>query len=164
MSNPVTNAEVEDVLSSIRRLVSSDTRPVGRGPQEGTKPNIESAQPGADRLVLTPALRVAVVREVTPFNDVDQIDVDQDDGATLTDDAQEDAEIAAQSSPHWDAPLVDDGMESDVSDLQGEAADEVIEADQAEPAAQGSRSEIEPEELRFLFRARKRLTLTPDIA
>ena len=164
MSNPVTNAEVEDVLSSIRRLVSSDTRPVGRGSQEGTKPNNEAAQPGADRLVLTPALRVAVVREVTPPNDVDQIDVDHDDGATSTVRAQEDAEIAAQTTPHWDASLVDDGMESDVSDRQGEAADEVIEADQAEPAAYGSRSEIDPEELRFLFRARKRLTLTPETA
>jgi hypothetical protein len=164
MSNPVTNAEVEDVLSSIRRLVSCDTRPVGRGSQEGTNPNNESAQPGSDRLVLTPALRVAVVREVTPSIDVDQDDVDQDDGATSTVRAQEDAEIAAQTTPHGDASLVDDGMESDVSDRQGEAADEVIEADQAEPAAQGSRSEIEPEELRFLFRARKRLTLTPEIA
>jgi hypothetical protein len=48
MSDPVTNAEVEDVLSSIRRLVSEDKRP---------KPSPKPA--GADRLVLTPALRVA---------------------------------------------------------------------------------------------------------
>lgn len=48
MSDPVTNAEVEDVLSSIRRLVSEDKRPMQpRKPKEG-----------ADRLVLTPALRV----------------------------------------------------------------------------------------------------------
>jgi hypothetical protein len=113
MSNPVTNAEVEDVLSSIRRLVSSDTRPVGRGSQEGTKPSHEAAQPGADRLVLTPALRVAVVREVTPSNDVDQIGVDHDDGATSTVLAREDAEIAEQTTPQWYASLVDYGMESD---------------------------------------------------
>ncbi|QFT59192.1 hypothetical protein FIU94_10180 [Sulfitobacter sp. THAF37] len=49
MSDPVTNAEVEDVLSSIRRLVSEDKRPL----QTKTKP-VQS-----DRLVLTPALRVA---------------------------------------------------------------------------------------------------------
>lgn len=49
MSDPVTNAEVEDVLSSIRRLVSEDKRPL----QTKAKPVV------SDRLVLTPALRVA---------------------------------------------------------------------------------------------------------
>jgi hypothetical protein len=49
MSDPVTNVEVEDVLSSIRRLVSDDKRP-----------SITTATaPLNDRLVLTPALRVA---------------------------------------------------------------------------------------------------------
>lgn len=49
MSDPVTNAEVEDVLSSIRRLVSEDKRPL----------QVERKEPSNDRLVLTPALRVA---------------------------------------------------------------------------------------------------------
>ncbi|MGB3243274.1 MAG: hypothetical protein WBB25_01970 [Sulfitobacter sp.] len=48
MSDPVKNAEVEDVLSSIRRLVSEDKRPL-----QTPKP-----APAHDRLVLTPALRV----------------------------------------------------------------------------------------------------------
>ncbi len=48
MSDPVTNAEVEDVLSSIRRLVSEDKRPV----------HTAKIEPKSDRLVLTPALRV----------------------------------------------------------------------------------------------------------
>lgn len=50
MSDPVTNVEVEDVLSSIRRLVSDDNRP-----------SMKPATPvklSPDRLVLTPALRV----------------------------------------------------------------------------------------------------------
>ena len=50
MSDPVANVEVEDVLSSIRRLVSEDSRP-----------SMKTATPvtlSADRLVLTPALRV----------------------------------------------------------------------------------------------------------
>jgi hypothetical protein len=46
MSDPVTHAEIEDVLSSIRRLVSEDTR------------SDEAAPHPAARLVLTPALRV----------------------------------------------------------------------------------------------------------
>lgn len=48
MSDPVTNAQVEDVLSSIRRLVGNNKRPdvaVAKAPE-------------ADRLVLTPQLRV----------------------------------------------------------------------------------------------------------
>lgn len=49
MSDPVKNAEVEDVLSSIRRLVSEDKRPLQTTPKPEPKP---------DRLVLTPALRV----------------------------------------------------------------------------------------------------------
>ena len=53
MSEPVTHAEIEDVLSSIRRLVSEDGRetPV----VDAAKP----AQKSAPRLVLTPSLRVA---------------------------------------------------------------------------------------------------------
>ncbi|MEP4247387.1 hypothetical protein [Tateyamaria sp.] len=48
MSDPMTNTEVEDVLASIRRLVSDDNRPE-------PKP-VENAV--TDRLVLTPSLRV----------------------------------------------------------------------------------------------------------
>ncbi|MBM1815222.1 hypothetical protein [Pseudosulfitobacter pseudonitzschiae] len=49
MPDAVTNAEVEDVLSSIRRLVSEDRR----------VPAEEKPKAKTDRLVLTPALRVA---------------------------------------------------------------------------------------------------------
>ncbi len=53
MSDPVTNLEIEDVLSSIRRLVSEDARPRAKAPERpaGEKP---------DRLLLTPAQRVEV--------------------------------------------------------------------------------------------------------
>ncbi|MCA0995460.1 hypothetical protein [Alloyangia pacifica] len=50
MSDPVTNVEIEDVLSSIRRLVSEDSR--APQPQAETRPAVP------ERLVLTPALRV----------------------------------------------------------------------------------------------------------
>ncbi|NVK15256.1 MAG: hypothetical protein HWE35_13895 [Rhodobacteraceae bacterium] len=46
MSDPVTHAEIEDVLSSIRRLVSNETQEQPAAPEP------------AARLVLTPALRV----------------------------------------------------------------------------------------------------------
>lgn len=47
MSEPLSSTEIEDVLSSIRRLVSDDTRPA-------PKP----AAAAGDKLILTPALRV----------------------------------------------------------------------------------------------------------
>ncbi|MEL7098935.1 MAG: hypothetical protein AAGM84_08920 [Pseudomonadota bacterium] len=50
MSEPVQNSDVEDVLSSIRRLVSEEDRPAAK---------TEPPAPQADRLVLTPSLRVA---------------------------------------------------------------------------------------------------------
>ena len=63
MSDPVTNVEIEDVLSSIRRLVSEDARvrPVGwRADQGEAAVPQDAAAPGVvGRLVLTPALRVS---------------------------------------------------------------------------------------------------------
>ncbi len=49
MSDPVTNVEIEDILSSIRRLVSEDGGPRHPLPREAKR---------VERLVLTPALRV----------------------------------------------------------------------------------------------------------
>ena len=65
MSDPVTNAEVEDVLSSIRRLVSEDKRPV-QAPLAAAKSVAEplSTAPKSDRLVLTPALRVTETSDI----------------------------------------------------------------------------------------------------
>ena len=48
MSEPLSSTEIEDVLSSIRRLVSDDLRPLPRNPAPAV----------AEKLILTPALRV----------------------------------------------------------------------------------------------------------
>lgn len=58
MSDPVTNVEIEDVLSSIRRLVSSEGRTGMMPPRETPK------EP--QKLVLTPALRVDDARPAPP--------------------------------------------------------------------------------------------------
>ncbi|WP_226341187.1 hypothetical protein [Gemmobacter serpentinus] len=59
MTEPMTSVEIEDVLSSIRRLVSEDLRPShdprDAGPRPGPTPGPELP---ASRLLLTPALRV----------------------------------------------------------------------------------------------------------
>lgn len=55
MSEPLSSVEIEDVLSSIRRLVSEDLRPGVRV----SRPS-ETPQNGGGKLILTPALRVIV--------------------------------------------------------------------------------------------------------
>ena len=52
MSEPMSSVEIEDVLSSIRRLVSDELRPMPRANAASRTP-----MPG-DKLILTPALRV----------------------------------------------------------------------------------------------------------
>ena len=55
MSEPLSSTEIEDVLSSIRRLVSEDMRPLPR-------PAAAAVQAG-EKLILTPALRVVQADE-----------------------------------------------------------------------------------------------------
>jgi cell pole-organizing protein PopZ len=71
MRDPVTNVEIEDVLSSIRRLVSDDARirPIAWEDAEAKDADAQDGQgesgaqaddaPDLGRLVLTPALRVS---------------------------------------------------------------------------------------------------------
>lgn len=64
MNDPVTNVAIEDVLSSIRRLVSEDARvrPLAARDDDSLADGASAPEPAADmpgKLVLTPALRVA---------------------------------------------------------------------------------------------------------
>ncbi len=67
MSDPVTNAQIEDVLSSIRRLVSDDGRFSDPAAETESTVDIRSdpAPEKPDRLVLTPALRVTEAERPT---------------------------------------------------------------------------------------------------
>ena len=55
MSEPMTSGEIEDVLSSIRKLVSEDLRPQ---PRVAASLMAQASVPDAGKLLLTPALRV----------------------------------------------------------------------------------------------------------
>ncbi|MEO0730854.1 MAG: hypothetical protein AAFY64_10775, partial [Pseudomonadota bacterium] len=98
MSDPMTNTEVEDVLASIRRLVSDDNGPV---PQE-------KMPAPSDRLVLTPALRVT--------DDVAAQD-DDDDAGDVDDDLERD-DVSDSADPE----LADESAEFAENDLQSDAA------------------------------------------
>lgn len=68
MSDPMTNTEIEDVLSSIRRLVSEDLRPAPRSAPvpEAAAPRQEQPRFASGKLILTPALRVVSAEEEEP--------------------------------------------------------------------------------------------------
>lgn len=90
MSDPVTNAQIEDVLSSIRRLVSDDGRPAD--PAAATESAVgirsDSAPAKPDRLVLTPALRVT----------------DTESPATGTEEGTPEPEETLRGPAPWSAP------------------------------------------------------------
>ncbi|MGJ8629017.1 MAG: hypothetical protein ACSHXB_18805 [Sulfitobacter sp.] len=112
MSDPVTNAEVEDVLSSIRRLVSEDKRPL----------HTQKAAPANDRLVLTPALRVADVpdEEIGFDNDHQNGDDEITDQDSAVSTAEQDEETLFDDPAHdYDADpynFADDSDEDGESD------------------------------------------------
>ncbi|MEY8838861.1 hypothetical protein AB9K41_07495, partial [Cribrihabitans sp. XS_ASV171] len=103
MSDPVTKIEIEDVLSSIRRLVSEDSRKGG--------PAAVRAEPRKpDKLVLTPSLRVGEAEEDTAASDRPEFDPEApwtDPEATLYEAAQafgdeedaSDQELASETQP-----------------------------------------------------------------
>lgn len=84
MSEPMSSVEIEDVLSSIRRLVSEDLRPPGE-PKPDVPPaappvSAAAAEAAASKLILTPALRV--VPTDPPLPEAEQADADRwHDGA-----------------------------------------------------------------------------------
>lgn len=119
MSEPVTQAEIEDVLSSIRRLVSEDDRKgaarvTGSAEPASPEPAEPRSEKAATRLVLTPALRVseakpeaadpidtAYAREVPPevtdisASSIPAVEVDTDLTSVATDET--DAGAAGQA-------------------------------------------------------------------
>lgn len=149
MPDAVTNAEVEDVLSSIRRLVSEDKR----------VPAEEKPRASTDRLVLTPALRVAELPAATAQNNAFKMAHDDagtdvqtevesgeadvlalDDEAADADDA--DSVIGALMAEDRDAPAEIDDLAEDgqtIVDLAGFEADRAHDDNaSAEPDGYGS--------------------------
>lgn len=90
MSDAVTNVEIEDVLSSIRRLVSEESR---AEPPRQADPEPEPEPRAADKLVLTPALRVA-----------EPPDEDHDDPAAEAAESENTAEARHEEPEPWKDP------------------------------------------------------------
>ena len=116
MSKPVTNVEIEDVLSSIRRLVSSSDR------VERRDASTEEETP--DKLVLTPSQRVDEEQEDAAANSERSIDSQQ-----VTDDL-ESGDSADQDETLQNA--------EDQAELDEEASDDAFLELMAGPALIGS--------------------------
>ena len=130
MSEALSSREIEDVLSSIRRLVSDDLRPVGRS-YGATLP--KAATGDGDKLLLTPALRVVQSDPVGQDVQAPAIDavvaavsaaVDQqvDDWESETGDLAPAADEAAADM----APMAEDVAEGDWEDHQIDAYAEPV--------------------------------------
>lgn len=129
MSDPVANVEIEDVLTSIRRLVSESGRPAGTREtrsvlSEAVMPSTApDAEPEAlDRLVLTPAQRIPEVEEAASEEEGPELllhPVAQPDPAPLIEEDEEEvqaegeaqiAEFLAEESEAEDAFDPDEGI------------------------------------------------------
>lgn len=130
MSDPVTNVEIEDVLSSIRRLVSEDARvrplldkasdrvPDGTGVRgDALADDIAPTREAPGKLVLTPALRVTDSEIAPPEQDDSAGDLPADEtrsGDMRHDDMGQETGAAAadadQPVPAEQAPLFDDAL------------------------------------------------------
>jgi hypothetical protein len=114
MSEALSSSEIEDVLSSIRRLVSDDLRPVAKGAQATSEP---------EKLLLTPALRV--VQSVPPAQPASVLAIDEVVASVS-------ARVDAQGDD-WEAETGDHGLEAvDSGAGQGWMLPEELLQDEAE--------------------------------
>lgn len=121
MSDPLSNSEIQDVLSSIRRLVSEDRRA-----RETMAPvDVVPGTPVVGKLILTEALRVERVEEVSP-------QVDEAPFAALADEPVVEDVLAApvaevrQAPPVRAASVLEDdiaSLESTIAELEAAVAD-----------------------------------------
>ncbi|MEX0312039.1 MAG: hypothetical protein AB3N17_17525 [Tateyamaria sp.] len=138
MSDPMTNTEVEDVLASIRRLVSDDHR---------SEP-VAKDTTASDRLVLTPALRV--MDDSAPEDETDAAETDDysADSAATDSDAVEDIDdeqapevtLSEEPASTHDVETAQDSIALDDVDLENQTLmsiqDAFDKADEAEAVSQ----------------------------
>ena len=144
MPDPVKNAEIEDVLSSIRRLVADDA------PAPMEPPATPKAE-GADKLVLTPALRIQPQEsKVEPRAKAEAAPTDDWEEVTLEDRIAELEAAVASSDEEYEpdgseveasAPAMDlSAFEDDTFELSPEHA--VAPEPEAEAAAEPEAAEV----------------------
>ena len=121
MSDPMTTVEIEDVLSSIRRLVSEDLRPTHKLVSAALKS-------GASKLILTPALRIVPdVRQALPERE-NASDDHRDLATVLQDIDVEDAGRTADVVPVFGTVRLHEHLDARDQDLLAGGAESSAEA------------------------------------
>jgi signal recognition particle GTPase len=144
MPDPVKNADIEDVLSSIRRLVADDA------PAPMEPPAAPKAE-GADKLVLTPALRIQpqeseaeepAKAEAAPTDDWEEVTLEDRIAELEAAVASSDEEYEPDGSEvEASAPAMDlSAFEDDTFELSPEHA--VAPEPEAEAAAEPEAAEV----------------------
>ncbi len=144
MSDPVTNVEIEDVLSSIRRLVSEGDKPRAAAPARAQTP-----APTPEKLVLTPALRVdePTMDEVDGTQGAGE-DIAQDDFLVLSESPVAEVEADAEAEEVEPSPSDRADLEATIAELEAAVT---AQPDEWEP--DGSEVEYKPNWDRTLFQA-----------
>ena len=114
MSDPVKNVDIEDVLSSVKRLVSAGSRPV-----DAYMPEKQDSVPQPDRFVLTPALRVDDPDDVAESNGNESDDIwatevlfDAEEDTTLVLELPDAPEMIAAARPNRES------LEATIAELE----------------------------------------------
>ncbi|MEL6957647.1 MAG: hypothetical protein AAGL89_01695 [Pseudomonadota bacterium] len=157
MSDPVTNVEIEDVLSSIRRLVSDGDKARDRGFQDKDAASQQAQEPQADeaeatldekssdeadkpdKFVLTPALLVAQDDAAAEGAEDDAADDDDwsEEAWAVTEPASEEAVNDEADTSDWDAEFQrEDQQDSGITEEAGTPVDE--QAEEVEAADHGA--------------------------
>lgn len=142
MSDPVTNVEIEDVLSSIRRLVSNESRtgatdPRGGAPRTDEQPEKAADAPGAPKLVLTPSFRVdESQRGDPPLPDAAL------SGPAPQPAVEEEAEVQGGAKPDHQSEETEDAPDEDLADVNHSEDDEA-DADAFEETGEGLRDNLD---------------------
>jgi hypothetical protein len=146
MSEAVTNAEIEDVLSSIRRLVSenaiAEPRAVAPAPVAAPLVTPVEEAPGADMLVLTPAFRVHEAPAAEAASDPEPVPEPIPEPMLLSDPIS--APVAEETPQEPEAPDLEAAELADLAWPEPETpVDPVAEA----PVANASVAEVRPDSL-----------------
>ncbi|HQU70085.1 MAG TPA: hypothetical protein PLI43_18085 [Albidovulum sp.] len=115
MSDPLSNSEIQDVLSSIRRLVSEDRRA-----RESRAPESPAAEAVIGKLILTEAHRVEIVEETL----IETVETDPSEIPAMAPVEQASAEPGINNSIRPASVLADDlaSLESTIAELEAAVA------------------------------------------
>lgn len=128
MSDPLKKDEIEDVLSSIRRLVSEDVRTMAE--PEAVAPAEKPVQEAADKLVLTPSLRVEEEAKTPEASGLSMEDLVAQEMAKATAEPEQGPRVLTLSKTGADTAAPTQGATISAEALRGgtpEPAAEVVE-------------------------------------